>query len=197
MSPILQGLANGSARGYGAFVPLGAAGAFESIASASGTGSSATITFSSIPSTYQHLQFRILGQNTRTPALSSVNIKVYFNGVNSGTGYAYHQLKGDGSTATAAGFASQPEMLIFSPIPSSGYGNTMGVSIIDIQDYASTSRNKTIRALSGYDGNGAGEIMLTSGFRASTDAITSVSFLLDAFNWTTTTTIALYGIKGA
>jgi hypothetical protein len=36
------------------------AGAYESIASATGTGSSATITFSSIPSTYQHLQILYL-----------------------------------------------------------------------------------------------------------------------------------------
>jgi hypothetical protein len=31
-----------------------------------------------------------------------------------------------------------------------------GVAIIDILDYANTSKNKTVRALSGEDENGAG-----------------------------------------
>ena len=179
----------------------GGGGAYESIATATGTGSSATITFSSIPSTYTSLQFRILDKYSYTSVANAMDVKIYFNGVNSGTGYAYHQLKGDGSTATAGGSASQSEIGIDSPTPSSNasYANIMGVGIIDIQDYASTTKNKTLRAMTGYDANGAGQIILSSGLRASTDAITSVSFLLGnvSYNWTTSTVISLYGIKGA
>jgi hypothetical protein len=186
-----------------AILDAGAGGgsSYESIATATGTGSSATITFSSIPSTYTALQFRITSKYSQTTAATAMDVKIYFNGVNSGTGYAYHQLKGNGSTVTAAGSASQSEIGIDSPTPSShtSYANMTGVGIIDIHDYASTTKNKTLRALTGYDVNGAGQIILSSGLRASTDAITSVSFLLGnvSYNWTTATTISLYGIKGA
>jgi hypothetical protein len=200
MSPILQTLANGSAYGYRTLAAA-ADGSFESIATVSGTGSSATITFSSIPSTYSALQFRIQSKYNQTGSATAMDLKIYFNGVNTGTSYAYHQLKGNGSTVTAAGSASQTEIGIDSPIPSSdtSYANMTGVGIIDIHDYASTSKNKTLRAFTGYDVNGAGQIILSSGLRASTDAITSVSFLLGnaGYRWTTDTVISLYGIKGA
>ena len=41
-----------------AYIPT----SFDSIASATGTGSSGTITFSSIPQTYKHLQIRGIGR---------------------------------------------------------------------------------------------------------------------------------------
>ena len=174
---------------------------FESIATANGTGSSATITFSSIPSTYSHLQFRILDKYSYTSAANAMDFKIYFNGVNSGTGYAYHQLIGNGTTVTASGSASQSEIGVNSVIPSShtSYANMYGAGIIDIHDYASTTKNKTLRAVNAYDVNGAGSVILSSGLWANTSAITSVSFLLGnaSYFWTTGTTIALYGIKGA
>jgi hypothetical protein len=43
-----------------------AGGAYESIATVTATGTESTITFSSIPSTYQHLQIRALSRDTFT-----------------------------------------------------------------------------------------------------------------------------------
>ena len=95
MSPILQGLANGSVRGYGGYLPLGPSGAFESIASATGTGSSGTVTFSSIPSTYQSLQLRIACINT-----TGDNMVLRMNGVTTAS-YTWHRLRGTGAAASA------------------------------------------------------------------------------------------------
>jgi len=64
MSPILQSLANGSARGYGAFGAAAAAASYESIASVTPSGSSSSVTFSSIPSTYTSLQLRVNARGT-------------------------------------------------------------------------------------------------------------------------------------
>jgi len=58
-------------------------GSYESIASASGTGSSGTITFSSIPSTYTHLQIRGIGRNS----YPSTQVNVRFNS-DTGSNYA-------------------------------------------------------------------------------------------------------------
>jgi hypothetical protein len=75
-----------------------------------------------------------------------------------------------------------------------------GVSIIDIHDYASTTRNKTFRFLTGNDRNGAGILALFSGLWMSTSAITSLTFVPNNIGGAQTfisgTTFSLYGIKG-
>jgi hypothetical protein len=188
MSPISSTLANASAYGYRTFV--GETNSYESIASATGTGSSATITFSSIPSTYASLQIRINGRSDA--AVDTTYIQVQYNATAMTKG---HYLRGDGSTATA-GAVNVP---IYIP-----GGNTtstiMGVGIVDIQDYASTTLNKTGRSIGGWNGNNAyttqERLQLGSFFLDSTSAISALSFVLGNGNWTTNSTVALYGIKG-
>jgi hypothetical protein len=68
---------------------------------------------------------------------------------------------------------------------------------MDILDYANTSKNKTIRMLSGNDRNGSGDIILISGLWASTSAINQIDLRLEsAANFAQYSQFALYGIKG-
>jgi hypothetical protein len=174
---------------------------YESIASATGTGSSNTITFSSIAGTYQHLQIRAMTRTTNT-STSVGRLDIRFNG-DSASNYTVHNLTGDGATAAAEGFSSQTELEIRSMGSAGGsmLSNTMAVHIIDIQDYASTTRNKTMRAFSGIDDNntnGMTRVGLHSGVWMSTSAITSIELRNPSGgSWATTTQFALYGIKGA
>lgn len=181
MSPILGIIASGANV---------SSTAFESIASATGTGSSGTITFSSIPSTYQHLQIRGIFFATSTGS-----IDITFNGV-TGTSYARHILSGSGSTVVASGASSQAAITDFFQ---SGLSSTNGSCfIVDLQDYASTTRNKTLRALVGNDYNNTdGRIALYSGLFNDTSAISSITLTCTQGNFTTNTSAALYGIKGA
>ena len=67
MSPLLGILDSGKYRTF--------AGNYVSIATATVTsGGASTITFSSIPSTYTHLQIRILGRGASATATNVVNI---------------------------------------------------------------------------------------------------------------------------
>lgn len=174
---------------------------YESIASATGTGSSDTITFSSIPSTYTHLQIRGIAKVTALQRSSLLRVRL--NG-DSGTNYTQHRLTGDGATAAASGATAQTGPSFRDSIAGSqtslpDMANIMGVAIIDIHDYASTTKNKTIRGIAGVDGNYSSvdfEINLMSGLWINTSAVTSVS-LVSNDPFTTTTTFALYGIKGA
>lgn len=189
MSPILQGLANGSVRGYGGYLPLGPSGAFESIASATGTGSSGTITFSSIPQTFQSLHIRVLFRPSTADA-----IFMRING-SSSTVYTYHQLAGDGSTALSYGAGTQDKIYLDSyNYPSSTMPQAM---IINIENYTSTTQNKTVRCLTGTDLNSSGGIALSSGLYRSTTAVTSLTLNVAGSNFDTSSTFALYGIKGA
>lgn len=170
---------------------------FESIATATGTGSSNIITFSSIPSTYKSLQIRITGKRTNTTGGYS-NISVKVNG-DEGTNYGEHTLYGDGSSTGSGNTTSNgsAKMAFVIPPSSGATSNMQGVAIIDITDYASTSKKKTFRSMSGGTFNGAigGAIYLSSAHWMSTTALNSISFTAGSGNFTTTTTFALYGMK--
>jgi hypothetical protein len=168
-----------------------AATSYESIATATGTGSSGTITFSSIPSTFKHLQVRFNAMGTST----SARIYMRFNS-DTGSNYNTHCLIGDGSSAFATNY-SATQMTI----AQDGYGiNTTypTVGIVDVLDYTSTVKNKTIRVLTGMDKNASlGEVGLYSGLWRNTSAVNEITVRFDAGNFTTAAQFSLYGIKGA
>lgn len=172
---------------------------YESIATATGTGSNSSVTFSSIPSTYKHLQIRILARNTNAGTSFSTG-KISLNGNTTTADYAFHELYGDGATAAAYGVTSYlPQFFV------AQNGNTSGImstAIVDILDYGSTTKNKTIRIFQGFDKNGTGGyIEIASGLWIQTTAISSISLYAAGTStstyFTTDTIIALYGIKEA
>ena len=171
------------------FVPS----SFESIATATGTGSSGTITFSSIPGTYKHLQVRVNGLT----AGANQQIRMRLNGDTS-TVYTRHIIFGGGYTVIGTGTINTNTFYIAANsngLPTTA--NVPGVAIVDVHDYASTVKNKTIKAYSGYnDNSGTWEINLASGVYRATTAVTSVTIFLDSQNWTTASVFSLYGIKG-
>jgi hypothetical protein len=195
LSTVTQGLPKyrSMLAGNDAFIPS----SYESIASASGTGSSDTITFTSIPSTYQSLQLRCIQRGTGSVA-SLISYRISFNSVG-GTSYDFHELTGDGSSASAAGFTNDSSIAIRNIVDRGLIlSNTMTATIIDIHDYASTTRNKTVRYFAGFDSNStSGRVTLGSGLFRNTAAISSITITNGGINLSTTSQFALYGIKGA
>jgi len=189
MSPITSTLANSSAYGYRSFAAAAAAPAFESIATATPTGTS--VTFSSIPSTYQHLQLRF---RVWSNDFSVVGMR--FNS-DTGSNYAFHFLRGGGASTLAEGYANSNRIDLHAGQSINQNNDTMSVGIVDIHDYASTTKNKTSRTLWGKDNNGSGVILLGSGLWMNTSAITSITLFLDTGSYQSPATISLYGIKGA
>lgn len=173
--------------------------AFESIATATSTGSSATLTFSSIPSTYQHLQIRGIIRNANAGA--GVNgIKITVNS-DTGANYAYHVLYGNGTSAVASASTSQNNIYANIGLGNGNAADLFSPVIIDLLDYQSTTKNKTFRIFGGNDTNTASTsytIELQSGLWMSTSAVTSITLQPNsAVNFVNKTTFALYGIKGA
>ena len=159
---------------------------YESIATATPSGVT-SVTFSSIPSTYTSLQIRGI-------AATSADAVFYlrFNG-DTGSNYSRHSLYGGSTTGLSFGDANVTEI---GQIRASDTAGIYSGSIIDIHDYASTTRNKTVRLLTGCDFNGTGIIMMSSGNWRNTDAVTSVTLRSDS-NFSSGTVFSLYGIKGA
>jgi hypothetical protein len=167
-------------------------GAYDSIATTTLGSTTASITFSSIPSTYTHLQIR--ANWVGSTDLHDNNLT--FNSVG-GTSYISHYIYGDGS-GTGAGVLTGPSGASIGIGKISSSATTRGsVSIIDILDYANTSKYKTVRGLSGDDANGTGRVLFQSGLFISTNAISSITFTPAAGTYSNYCQVALYGIKGA
>lgn len=176
--------------------PGGGGGSFESIATVTASGGETSISFTSIPSTYQHLQIRGLYRDTQLSSLAR-NMIIQFNS-DTGANYAYHRLEGTGAAATASGGATQTIGLISDAgVGDSATASIFGASVIDILDYAITSKYKTIRAFAGVDTNGGGQIGLSSSLWQSTSSITSIQLKPGNTAFKAGSTFALYGIKGA
>ena len=164
---------------------------FYSIATLSLSGVK-TGTFTSIPSTYKSLQLRFNVIDT----IGYSSPWVQFNGDTS-TNYTSHWLYGDGTSVSAGGFTAIAEVYL-------GGVNTNNtvyplVGVVDIVDYASTSKNKTVRQFVGNNDNGAGNgpyVAITSGLWINTSAISSIKFFNGSSeNWAAGSTVSLYGVK--
>ena len=170
-------------------------GAYDSIATVSvGAGGTGSVTFSSIPQTYTHLQIRSIGRDSN--AIVRSTILLTFNS-DTAANYSYHGLYGTGATAGA--FAATSANYIYTP-ELTGAGATVGnfgAGITDILDYANTNKYKTTRCLTGQDDNGSGQIRLESGSWRSTVAISSITLTPSSANLAQYSSFALYGIKGA
>lgn len=171
---------------------LAAGGDFEPIATVTvGSGGASYAEFTGIPSTFQHLQVRAILR--RTTGANSNN----FVRLNSDTGsnYAWHRLQGDGASASAAASSSTTWMEVFhSHANATSVSNQFGAGVIDILDYASVTKNKTIRSFGGNDMNGAGQAQLHSGLWASTSAVTTLRVYTND-TWAQYSQVALYGVK--
>jgi hypothetical protein len=166
------------------------------LATVSLTSTASSIVFDSIPSNYTHLQIRMLARSTT--ANTQDGIKLVFNS-DTTANYSNHDLWGNGisvgSGALTGGSATYGRTFAITAANTSA--SIFGVSIIDILDYSSTSKTKTVKAITGNDQNGAGEIDLSSiNWRNSANAISTIT--LSPVNGSTlaaNTTAALYGIK--
>ena len=171
-------------------------GAFIPLATTTLTTSTATVTFSSIPQNYEHLQLRILFRSTR--AANSDDPRMAFNS-DTAANYSYHNLFADGSTVAAYNGVSTSAQIVLPPMPAaSRAASTFGLSVVDILDYTNTSKYKTVRALGGYDDNGQGYNVFVSGLWSNTAAINTITLTsLQSASYTQYSTFALYGIKRA
>jgi hypothetical protein len=182
---------------YGGGVPPIPETSYQSIATVSASGGETSLSFTSIPNTFTHLQIRGILKDTFTTS-TSVGCYVTFNS-DSGSNYAYHKLYATGSAVYAGATTTQSNIFLWGSGASSASGtsNMFGVSVTDILDYASTSKYKTLRTLNGSDLNASGTIAINSGLWQSTSAISSIQIAKDYTAFAAGTTFALYGIKGA
>ena len=155
--------------GTAVYSPFSPTGSYDALATYTvPSGGVSSITFAGLPTggQYTHLQIRGISKATASGTDSYITI-------NSGTSSAYrHQLLGDGSSVSAG--ANSGNAYIIMTAGSSGT-NVFDASIIDFLDYASTTKNKVVRVLSGRDLNGSGLLSFGSALWTTTNPITDIT----------------------
>ena len=173
---------------------------FESIATVTvGGGGSASVSFSSIPSTFAHLQIRSIARTAN--AAKSEDVVLQFNS-DTGANYVQHLLVGNGSTAASYSATGQNFIKgITYATGTTATSNIFGAGVLDILDYTNTNKNTTVRALNGMDLNEAStfsQLQFWSGLWLNTAAITNITIkCASGANIAANSHFALYGCKTA
>jgi hypothetical protein len=191
--PIPLGIVAVAGAGGGA----GGGGSFDLLETTLISSNTASVTFSNLNnySAYKHLQVRIAARSDR--ASSVANIGIRFNS-DSGSNYATHLLEGTGTAVSTGARTGDSATGRFKIPGNTATANSFGASVIDILDFASSSKNTTTRHLAGMHETSASQyqIILSSGLWVNTAAVTSVFFYeLNGNNFVSGSRFSLYGIK--
>lgn len=160
-------------------------------ATASSTGA---FSLTNIPQTYTHLQIRVYARSTYN---SSENLFMRINNVTTSF-WSGNSIYGNGSSVAQASYFSS-NYADLTGIPNAAQSsNVFGAYIIDILDYSSSSKNKTIKIIGGYDANGSGLVDLRSALASTTAPITDIHQLggtaVGTYGLVDGSRIDLYGI---
>jgi hypothetical protein len=157
-------------------------------------GSSASsVTFSSIPSTFRHLQLRMTLKDSNGG--STMDAAYYTYNGDTGANYAWHYLSGNGSGVNSGWsntYANSIRGVATSLFTASAYSS----HVMDILDYKQTTKNKTTRIIGGATNSTytAYEVAMNSGLWLSTAAITSITVgAVSGQTWVSGCRFSLYG----
>lgn len=174
----------------GASVGLVDSGAYDLLETTILDSSASSVSFTGLGSYtgYKHLQVRSVQTGTGFGS-GAVELFAQFNADTSAS-YAHHRLVGNGSSVSSNGASSVTA--IFAGFVGADFPTA---TVMDILDPFSTSKNTTVRCLSG-GLTGPDEIHLNSGLYNNTSAITSVQlFPRSGGSFVAGSRFSLYGIK--
>ena len=151
----------------------------------------ATVTFSSIPATYELLQLRC---SIRVAGMSARNSTDLTFNSDTGSNYTLHRVHGYGTNKSGAGWASQVKL--YAP-NATGYDSTSadysGV-VVDILDYANANKNTSCQFNSYVAG--VPDLFFMSGLWDDTSAVSTIT-LTGSLPITRGSQYTLYGIKSS
>ena len=182
----------------------GGGGAYELLETTTLSTSASSITFSGLDTLaagYQHLQIRYTARGVDSTSTVTNNGFNFYINADTGSSYTYHRLKGSGSAVSAFGSSSPFTSGIAGRLLSSGAtAGAFSSGVVDILDFNSVSKFKTIKTLSGHIDPAVGSanlITFDSVAWLNTDAITSLLFKVQtgSADFAAFSRLSLYGVK--
>ena len=173
---------------------MAAGNTYEAIATNTLGSDTATVTFTSIPSTYTDLVLVVNAQTTATGTSGSPQAMVITYNSDTGTNYSITSLYANTTAGTALSYrwSSQNSARVGAITQTSSGFNAL--TIINIMNYSNSTTYKTGISRSGYNGQYGTEADVH--LWRSTSAITSLTLGSD-YSFKTGSVFSLYGIKSA
>lgn len=153
---------------------------YDCIATTTLGSAQSSITFSSISGAYTDLILICHVKYTANPSYAGIR----FNGDSAGN-YSNTLLRGNGSSATSSRNSNAGQIV------GGSYTTGFTVDRFNIMNYSNSTTNKTVLRR----GDQSDETGAAVGLWRNTNAITSVSYIIDTGNLDTGSTFALYGVK--
>lgn len=165
---------------------------YEPIATQTLGSAAASVTFSSIPSTYTDLI--LIVSSAVTSGQDNLRIRVGNGSVDSGTNYSWTALTGSGSTALSARSSNETSILTdYNGYMRTTLGNV--AKVINFQNYSNTTTNKTMIMRSNNAATGTDALV---NLWRSTAAINVMTlFSNGGVNLAAGSTFTLYGVLNA
>ena len=200
MAPILATRGAGSALGFGRYASLGSSD-WDSIATVYlSSTTSATISFTAIPTTYQNLQIRFTAKSS-----NSGSADMFFR-INEDTTASNYWNTQTTRAETSAGNGTTNAYAGIGPIQLLGTSatNKMNSGLLNVFDYNNTNKHKTYSYIEHYDnagsttGSNLGKLAyIGSGTHNSTTSTTNITVYTTTGGFAQYSRFDLYGFKGA
>jgi hypothetical protein len=149
------------------------------------------ISFSNIPQGYQDLKIVWYGRSITGSSSDTMN----FDFLDSSTLYSETRLGGTGSSTYSDRATARSNLDIGTCPGASATSGIFANAELDILNYANTSTYKTILIRCANDQNGSGYAQLNVGLWSNTNAITSLRLYPATNNFTSGSSVTLYGIR--
>lgn len=169
--------------------------AMELISSQTLSSDTASVTLSSIPQTYKHLELRVTGKSTKADTAASLIIRI--NNISTASQYQYGLFYGTGSAP--AWTRAQDSAIYFSAALGASLVTEPGMGIYRFNSYTTTSVPKfySLHGSAGvYTAVAGGAYQYSGSINSIPGAIQTLTLSADGGNLVAGTTINLYGILG-
>ena len=196
MSPLLSTFAGASSLAYGFTRGSSVVDAFELIGTTLVSSATSSVTFSSIPSTYQFLELRITARSSFGSTMDELLIR--FNG-DTAANYGHSQLRYDAfSPSGSASQTAQTGIRLYSITANTAAANTFGSAKLQISGYQNTNMKTSIRGIvsgSEFTSSFNTSASLGAGMWNNTASVTSLTISsFNSANIAANSRLSLYGI---
>ena len=172
----------------------------EAIATTYLEADAASVTFSSIPQTYEHLQLRVsVRSNAAANSWARLYVQLGDGSVDTGSNYSHHSMMGD-TSSTSVNYGSGEVNVDYKQMvdtvggsPSTGYGNI----VLDLMDYVNTNKNTTMAGVFGTASSDSPVVGFGSGLWDNTAAVDTIKLAPSAGSFSRGSEFTLYGLNSA
>lgn len=191
MSFILLGILNSQA------AAAGATNSYDLLETTIVSGSPSSVTFSNLNNyaDYKHLQIRYVAKFNSSSSARWMSMR--FNS-DSGSNYGWHYLQGEGVGNVSGSAWNNYSYVVVGEPSGNNTSEVFTPGIVDVLDFSSTTKNKTMRSFWGLADNSISywRVGVYSGHWRSTSAITSIQLQADNGSaFINGSRISIYGVK--